>query len=82
VASYDFQAREMYEKAGFKRMAEFKEWPEGYINVVLCRTLSEFQQNEIGTSELDPFRSSRDNDGGRVCPARANTGDPNRPVEA
>jgi GNAT superfamily N-acetyltransferase len=82
VASYDFQAPEMYEKAGFKRMAEFKQWPEGYINVVLCRTLSEFQQNEIGTSKLDLFRSSRDNDGGRVFPARANTGDPNRPVEA
>lgn len=40
VASYDFQAPEMYEKAGFKRMAEFEGWPEGRSNVVLCKTLS------------------------------------------
>jgi len=40
VASYDFQAPEMYEKAGFKRMAEFAEWPEGHFNVVLCKTLN------------------------------------------
>ena len=39
VASYDFQAPGMYEKAGFKRMAEFKGWPEGHTNVVLCKTL-------------------------------------------
>jgi ribosomal protein S18 acetylase RimI-like enzyme len=40
VSSYDFQAPGMYEKAGFKRIAEFKNWPEGHINVVLCKTLS------------------------------------------
>jgi ribosomal protein S18 acetylase RimI-like enzyme len=40
VASYDFQAPEMYERAGFRRMAEFKDWPEGHINVILCKTLS------------------------------------------
>jgi ribosomal protein S18 acetylase RimI-like enzyme len=40
VASYDFQAPGMYEKAGFKRMAEFEEWPEGHINVILCKILS------------------------------------------
>ena len=40
VASYDFQAPGMYEKAGFKRMAEFEGWPEGHTNVVLCKTLS------------------------------------------
>jgi ribosomal protein S18 acetylase RimI-like enzyme len=40
VASYDFQATEMYEKAGFKRMAEFEGWPEGHIIVILCKTLS------------------------------------------
>jgi ribosomal protein S18 acetylase RimI-like enzyme len=40
VASYDFQAPEMYEKAGFKRMAEFEGWPEGHVNVVLCKILS------------------------------------------
>lgn len=39
VASYDFQAPEMYEKAGFKRMTEFEGWPEGHVNVVLCKTL-------------------------------------------
>ena len=30
----------MYEKASFKRMAEFEGWPEGYSNVILCKTLS------------------------------------------
>ena len=40
VASYDFQAPRMYEKAGFRRMAEFEGWPEGHTNVVLCKTLS------------------------------------------
>jgi ribosomal protein S18 acetylase RimI-like enzyme len=40
VASYDFQAPAMYEKAGFKRVAEFAGWPEGHSNVVLCKTLS------------------------------------------
>jgi ribosomal protein S18 acetylase RimI-like enzyme len=39
VASFDFQAPGMYEKAGFKRMAEFEGWPEGHVNVVLCKTL-------------------------------------------
>ena len=38
-SSYDFQAPGMYEKAGFERMAEFAEWPEGHSNVVLCKTL-------------------------------------------
>jgi hypothetical protein len=37
VASYDFQAPGMYEKAGFKRMAEFQDWPEGHVNVVLAK---------------------------------------------
>jgi N-acetylglutamate synthase-like GNAT family acetyltransferase len=39
VASYDFQAPGMYEKAGFKRVAEFAGWPEGHSNVILCKTL-------------------------------------------
>jgi ribosomal protein S18 acetylase RimI-like enzyme len=39
VASYDFQAPAMYEKVGFKRMAEFEGWPEGHVNVILCKTL-------------------------------------------
>lgn len=41
VASYDFQAPAMYEKAGFRRIAEFKDWPEGHVNVLLCETLAE-----------------------------------------
>jgi N-acetylglutamate synthase-like GNAT family acetyltransferase len=40
VSSYDFQSPKMYEKAGFTRMAEFEGWPEGNVNVVLCKTLS------------------------------------------
>ncbi|HEX5377745.1 MAG TPA: GNAT family N-acetyltransferase [Phenylobacterium sp.] len=39
VESYDFQAPDLYEKAGFKRMAEFAGWPEGHSNIVLCKTL-------------------------------------------
>ena len=39
VASYDFQAPGMYEKSGFKRVAEFAGWPEGHSNVILCKTL-------------------------------------------
>jgi N-acetylglutamate synthase-like GNAT family acetyltransferase len=39
VASYDFQAPGMYEKAGFERVAEFAGWPEGHSNVILCKTL-------------------------------------------
>jgi len=41
VASYDFQAPEMYEKAGFKRMAEFEGCPEGHTNFIFCKTLIE-----------------------------------------
>jgi GNAT superfamily N-acetyltransferase len=41
VASHDFQAPERYEKAGFTRMAEFGEWPEGHSNIILCKTLGE-----------------------------------------
>ena len=40
VASYDFQAPGMYEKAGFKRVAEFAGWPDGHSNIVLCKTLA------------------------------------------
>jgi N-acetylglutamate synthase-like GNAT family acetyltransferase len=40
VASYDFQAPALYEKAGFKRVAEFEGWPEGHTNIILCKTLS------------------------------------------
>jgi GNAT superfamily N-acetyltransferase len=41
VASYDFQAPGMYEKAGFERVAEFAGWPEGHSNVVLCKVLTQ-----------------------------------------
>ena len=41
VASHDFQAPGFYENAGFKRMAEFEGWPEGHINVILCKKLSD-----------------------------------------
>ena len=40
VASYDFQAPGMYERAGFNRMAEFEGWPEGRVNVILCKVLA------------------------------------------
>jgi ribosomal protein S18 acetylase RimI-like enzyme len=39
VASYDFQAPGMYEKMGFERIAAFEGWPEGHVNVVLCKAL-------------------------------------------
>jgi N-acetylglutamate synthase-like GNAT family acetyltransferase len=39
VSSYDFQAPGLYEKSGFMRAAEFEGWPEGHINVILCKIL-------------------------------------------
>jgi GNAT superfamily N-acetyltransferase len=41
VASYDFQAPAMYEKAGFKRQATFDGWPEGHVNVIMCKQLDD-----------------------------------------
>ena len=41
VASYDFQAPGMYEKAGFKRVTVLQGWPEGHVNVILCKNLDE-----------------------------------------
>ncbi|MBN9660923.1 MAG: GNAT family N-acetyltransferase [Acidobacteria bacterium] len=41
VASFDFQAPGLYEKLGFRRMAEFSNWPEGHTNVILCKTLAD-----------------------------------------
>jgi ribosomal protein S18 acetylase RimI-like enzyme len=38
VASYDFQAPGLYERLGFVRMAEFEGWPDGHVNVILCKT--------------------------------------------
>ena len=41
VQSHDFQAPGMYEKAGFARVAEFADWPEGHSNVILCKILGD-----------------------------------------
>ena len=30
----------MYERAGFKRMAEFDDWQKGRINVILCKSFA------------------------------------------
>ena len=38
VSSHDFQAPGLYEKAGFRRIAELAEWPEGHSNIILCKT--------------------------------------------
>ena len=40
VATHDFQAPGLYEKAGFERMAEFAGWPEGHSNIIFCRTVA------------------------------------------
>jgi ribosomal protein S18 acetylase RimI-like enzyme len=40
VASYDFQAPGLYERAGFERMAEFANWPGGHSHVILRKTLT------------------------------------------
>jgi ribosomal protein S18 acetylase RimI-like enzyme len=37
--SYAFQAPGLYEKAGFERIAEYDDWPEGHVNVLLCKVL-------------------------------------------
>ena len=39
LASYSFQAPAMYEKFGFRRLAEFQGWPDGHTNVILCKEL-------------------------------------------
>ncbi len=40
VQSHGFQAPDFYERAGFVRMAEFADWPEGHTNVILCRSIA------------------------------------------
>ena len=37
--SYDFQAPGFYEKQGFERIAELKDWPPGHTHLVLRRRL-------------------------------------------
>jgi len=39
VLSYDFQAPWLYEKCGFARVAELKDWPPGHSHIVLRRRL-------------------------------------------
>ena len=39
LSSYDFQAPAMYEKAGFVRMAELKDFPLGHTNTIFCKIL-------------------------------------------
>ena len=38
VSSYDFQAPGFYEREGFERVVELQGWPEGHVNVILCKT--------------------------------------------
>ena len=63
VASYDFQAPGMYEKAGFKRVAAFEGWPEGHINVILCR--------ELPGGDAVPLKRSISSVGTTGCPEPA-----------
>jgi ribosomal protein S18 acetylase RimI-like enzyme len=37
--SYDFQAPGFYEKHGFERVAELRDWPPGHTHIVLRRSL-------------------------------------------
>jgi ribosomal protein S18 acetylase RimI-like enzyme len=40
LASYNFQAPQFYERAGFVRVADLKDWPIGHTNSIFCRTMS------------------------------------------
>jgi ribosomal protein S18 acetylase RimI-like enzyme len=39
LSSHSFQAPAFYEKAGFTRMAELKDFPLGHSNVIMCKVL-------------------------------------------
>jgi ribosomal protein S18 acetylase RimI-like enzyme len=39
VLSYEFQAPGLYEKCGFERVAELKDWPPGHSHIALRRRL-------------------------------------------
>src|SRR5262245_7980572 len=41
LASYDFQAPLFYERAGFVRVADLKDWLIGHTNSVFCRIMNE-----------------------------------------
>ncbi|WP_027052060.1 GNAT family N-acetyltransferase [Mesorhizobium erdmanii] len=40
VSTHDFQAPRLYEKAGFERVAELADWPEGHSNIILRKTIA------------------------------------------
>jgi ribosomal protein S18 acetylase RimI-like enzyme len=44
VQSHDFQAPELYEKAGFQRIVELEGWPDGHVNVILCKMIEQVAQ--------------------------------------
>ena len=54
VASYDFQAPTMYEKAGFERVTEFEGWPEGHVNVILCKRFDHAGAATLATADAAP----------------------------
>jgi ribosomal protein S18 acetylase RimI-like enzyme len=39
LSSYDFQAPAMYEAAGFRQMAELKDFPIGHTNMIFCKVV-------------------------------------------
>jgi GNAT superfamily N-acetyltransferase len=39
LATYDFQAPALYERAGFVRVVDLKDWPIGHTNSILCLTI-------------------------------------------
>ena len=39
LASYDFQAPAFYERAGFTRVIDLKDWPIGHTNSIFCLTV-------------------------------------------
>ena len=39
LASYDFQAPAFYERAGFTRVVDLKDWPIGHTNSIFCLNL-------------------------------------------
>ena len=41
LASYDFQAPQLYERARFVHVADLNDWPIGHTNSIFCRTLNE-----------------------------------------
>jgi ribosomal protein S18 acetylase RimI-like enzyme len=43
VLSFEFQAPGLYEKCGFERVAELKDWPPGHGHFALCLRLEKPQ---------------------------------------